>query len=215
MSTKSIRGLEQRLADAPATSVRHQVLSNAKSFKTSWIDLGQSLYAVWKDKLYKDWGYSNFDAYTKKEIGIRKQTALKLLRSYFFLEKENPLYLKKDFNQGADPASVPSYESVDALRLASNNKQIDRVDLENIKKDVLQGGKDSQQVKKDLTSLIKQRQELLPEEAWQKKRLSLIRRTLSLLKSIREEVKMAKVLPVQIIKDVDKIIVKLEQEVGK
>ncbi|MFC1699589.1 hypothetical protein ACFL1I_06515 [Candidatus Omnitrophota bacterium] len=214
MSTKSIRELEQRLAAAPAASVRHQVLSNAKSFKTSWIDLGQSLYAVWKDKLYKDWGYSNFDAYTKKEIGIRKQTALKLLRSYLFLEKENPLYLKKDFNQQADPASVPSYESVDALRLASNNKQIDRVDLENIKKDVLQGGKDAQQVKKDLTSLIKQRQELLPEEAWQKRRLSLIRRTLSLLKSIREEVKMAKVLPAQIIKDVDKIIVKLEQELG-
>ena len=182
--TKSIKNLEEKMEGASGDALRCQVLKSAKDFKTSWIDLGQTLYTVWKDKLYKGWGYSSFDAYTSKEIGIRKQTALKLLRSYFFLEKEEPLYLKKDCD-GKSVASMPSYESIDALRLASNKKEIDKSDYEQMKRNVLEKGKDVREVKKDLTALIKQRQELLPEEAWQKKRLGLLRRFLSLLKSIR------------------------------
>ncbi|NQS99852.1 MAG: hypothetical protein HQ595_02110, partial [Candidatus Omnitrophica bacterium] len=50
MKTKSIRELERKLEGVPVSSLRHQVLDNAKSFKTSWIDLGQALYTVWKDK---------------------------------------------------------------------------------------------------------------------------------------------------------------------
>ena len=209
--TKSIKNLEEKMEGASGDALRCQVLKSAKDFKTSWIGLGQTLYTVWKDKSYKGWGYNSFDAYTSKEIGIRKQTALKLLRSYFFLEKEEPLYLKKDYD-GKSVASAPSYESIDVLRLAGNKKEIDKSDYEQMKRNVLEKGKDGREVKKDLTALIKQRQELLPEEAWQKKRLGLLRRFLSLLKSIREEIRLAKILPVQIVKDVDKLIAKLESE---
>ncbi|MCQ9207951.1 MAG: hypothetical protein NG712_01020 [Omnitrophica bacterium] len=210
--TKSIEALEKKMASADPSTLRHQVLKNVKSFKTSWIELGQALYAVWKDKLYKDWGYSKFEAYTAKEIGIRKQTALKLLRSYFFLEKENPRYLTKDYNQDADAASVPTYESIDLLRRVGNKKELDRMDYENIKKNVLERGKDALVVKKDLTALIKQRQELLPEEAWQKKRLTLLKRSLSVLKSLSQEIKVAKMFSAQVVKDIDKLISKLNAE---
>jgi len=204
--------LEERIASTDPASLRHQVLKNVKGFKTSWIELGQSLYTVWKDKLYKDWGYTKFEAYTAKEIGIRKQTALKLLRSYLFLEKKEPHYLTKEYSAKADAALVPTYESIDALRLANNKKQLDRMDYENIKKNVLEKGKDAREVKKDLTALIRQREELLPEEAWQKKRLSLLKRSLSLLKSLKEEIKLAKVFSAQVPKDIDKLISKLESE---
>ncbi len=209
---KSLETLEERLTSTDPSSLRHQVLKSAKNFKTSWIDLGQALYTVWKDKLYKDWGYAKFETYTSKEIGIRKQTAVKLLRSYFFLEKEEPAYLKKDYNEEADAASLATYDSIDALRLARNKKGIDKIDYEQIKKNVLEKGKDAREVKKSLTALIKQREELLPEEAWQKKRLSLLKRSLTLLKSLSAEIKLAKVFPTQVVKDLDKLISKLEIE---
>ena len=210
--TKAMETLEEKLANLDPSTLRHQVLKSVKWFKTSWIELGQGLYTVWKDKLYKDWGYNKFETYTAKEIGIRKQTALKLLRSYSFLEKKEPHYLTKEYSEKAGAASVPNYESVNILRLADNKKQLGPIDYENIKKNLLEEGKDARVVKKDLTALIKQREELLPEEAWQKKRLSLLRRSLSLLKSLRQEIKTAKMFSAQVLKDIDNLISKLKTE---
>ena len=213
VKTKSIINMEERMGNMEGGSMRYQVLNSAKSFKTSWMDLGQSLYSVWKDKLYKEWGYSTFDVYTVKEIGIRKQTALKLLKSYSFLEKENPDYLKKDHNEEQETSTVPTYESVNLLRLASKNKELDKVDYNSIKKKVLQDGRDASDLKKDLTQLVRSREELLPEEAWQKKRVSQIKRILSLLKTLKTELKDTKILPAKIVGDIEKLIMTLETEV--
>jgi hypothetical protein len=195
-----------------SSSMRYQVLENVKKFKTSWIGLGQAFYTVWKDKMYKEWGYSSFDSYVAKEIGIRKQTALKLLRSYYFLEKEEPHLLRKEYSEEAPAVSVPSYESIDALRLAKNKKDITKDDYEQIRKNVFEEGKDARQVKKELTSLIKQREELQPEDAWQKKKLAHLRRLISMMKSVREEIKVSKLLPAKLITDIEKLIGKLELE---
>jgi hypothetical protein len=212
VKTKSIRNIEERMGDTDISSLRYRVLESAKQFKTSWIELGQALYTVWKDRLYRDWGYSTFDVYAAKEIGIRKQTAVKLLKSYYFLEQEEPVYLKQDYKEQAGCASVPTFECVDALRQAKNKKGIDKEDYERIRKNVFEQGKDAVSVKKDLTALIKQRQELLPQEARQKKKQALLRRLLGLLKSVRAEIKIAKVLPMQILKEADKLISRIESE---
>ncbi|MFH1594574.1 MAG: hypothetical protein ABID09_07765 [Candidatus Omnitrophota bacterium] len=212
IKTKTIENLEQKMENVAKGTLRYQILENAKSFKTSWVDLGQALHTVWKDKMYRDWGYGTFDAYAIKEIGIRKQTALKLLRSYYFLEKEEPRYLNKGYHEGVSAASLPTYESVDALRLASKKKDIDKEEYETIKQNVLQKGKDAKDVKKDLTALIKQREELQPEEAWKKKKQAILKRFLSALKSISRELKISKMLPAQIVKDVDNLIREIESE---
>ncbi|MDP2928664.1 MAG: hypothetical protein Q8O01_01190, partial [Candidatus Omnitrophota bacterium] len=107
--TKTLSAIEEKMADVDEGSLRYKILSSAKSFKTSWIDLGQALYSVWKDKLYKDWGFLTFDAYTSKEIGVRKNTALKLLKTYYFLEKEEPQLANKGYIETKDAAEVPSY----------------------------------------------------------------------------------------------------------
>ena len=136
------------------------------------------------------------------------------LKSYYFLEQEEPRYLKKDYKEEAGCVSAPTFESVDALRLAKNKREIDSADYQRIKKNVFENGKDAPSLKKDLTALIKQREELLPQEAWQKKKQALLRRFLSLLKSVRQEIKIAKILPAQVVKEVDKLITKLETEIS-
>lgn len=208
---KSLRGIEERMQGLPEDSLRYHVLACAKDFKTSWIELGRSLYSVWKDKMYKLWGYATFEAYSSREIGVRKQTAMKLLKSYYFLEKEEPQYLKEGYAASADAAKVPSYESVDLLRLAKNKKELGSGDYAELKKEVFEDGRDARQLKRDLTALIRQRQELEPEEAQKQRRYSTVRRLLGALKSLRQEAETLKLLPAPLLKDAAALIKKLEE----
>ena len=211
--TKSLKNLEEKMQEVEPGSLRYKILENAKYFKSSWIELGQALYSVWKDKIYKEWGYNAFDIYTAKEVGVRKETAMKLLRSYYFLEKEEPQYLKSDYIASSDAATVPTFESVDVLRTAKN-KKLDTHDYENLKKEIFEKGKDFREVKKDLTSMIRQRQELEPEEAQEKKRLAMVRRLVGSLKSIRQEAETLKLLPTPLLKEISSLVSKLEQEIS-
>jgi len=144
---------------------------------------------------------------------VRKQTAMKLLRSYYFLEKEEPAYLDNDYISRQEAAAVPSYESIDVLRLAKDKKALEGHEYARLKKDIFEKGKDALQAKKDLTALIRQRQELEPEEAYQKRRLSTLRRFLGTLKSLQGEMESAKLLPYPLLKEAAALISKLEQEI--
>lgn len=212
IKTKSLEGIEQKMESLDQNSLRYRVLQSAKNFKTSWIELGQALYSVWKDKHYKGWGYGKFEIYTAREIGIKKNTAMKLLRSYYFLEKEEPNYLSSDYSASVDAASVPTYETIDVLRLAKNKKDLDQDDYTELKREALEKGKDAREVRKDLTALIRQRKELDPQEAWEKRKFATVKRFVSTLKSLKEEIATAKLLPASLIKEATDLIRKLEAE---
>lgn len=214
MKTKSLERLEERMSGIDESSIRYRVLRSAKNFKTSWIELGQALYSVWKDKAYKEWGYLTFDAYTHKEVGIKKATAMKLLNSYYFLEKEEPVYLQKENSESKSPAAVPDYESVNLLRLAKNKNMFDKDDYQRFKKDVLDMGKEPGQFKRDLTTLIREREEISPEDARQRRKVSLVKRLVSTLKTLRTDIERQKMLPVNLVKEVSALINKLESEIA-
>lgn len=209
---KSLSGIEEKMRGIDEDSLRYHVLDRAKNFKTSWIDLGRALYTVWKDKAYKGWGYSTFEVYTAKEIGIRKDTALKLLKSYCFLEQEEPHYLQKSSSPGTEEvADLPGYESVNVLRLAKNKKELGSEDYADLKKRVFEDGADVRCLKKDLTSLIRERRDVSPEEAWQERRSSLVRRLVGTLKTIKQEASINKILPAKLISETEALIRKLEE----
>jgi len=200
--SKSLQHIEEKMDGLDVNSLRYHVLESARNFKTSWMELGRSLYSVWKDKLYKEWGFSTFDSYTAKEIGIKKPTAMKLLRSYYFLEKEEPAYLNK----------LPSYEAVDLLRKAKDKKGLDAQDYAQLKKEIFEEGKDVQAVKRELTSLIRQREELEPEEAYKKRRRATLKRFIGSLKALKQEAEVSKLLPAQLIKEAQELIRKIEEQ---
>lgn len=210
VKTKSLKNIEEKMEGLDAGSLRYHILESAKNFKSSWIELGRSLYSVWKDKMYKEWGYVNFDVYVSREIGIRKQTAMKLLKSYYFLEKEEPQYLKTDYAGSAAAAQIPSYESVDILRQAKNKKALDEDDYNNLKKEIFEKGKDAQELKKNLGVIIRQRQELEPEEAQEKRKLATLRRLLGQLRMLKQEAQLLKMLPMPLIKELEEMIKKIE-----
>ena len=211
---RSIEKIEERMQNIEEDSMRYEILNSVKKFKTSWIELGQSLYSVWKDKLYKAWGYSKFDFYTAKEIGIKKQTAMKLLKSYYFLEKEEPRFLDKNYVDGANATQVPTAEAVDILRKAKYKKTLDHDDYRMIKEKLFDKGKDAGEVKKDLTQLIKEREELDPDEAREKRKEATIKRMLSILKNLKRDMEVLKLLPVNLVKETENLIKNLEREIS-
>jgi hypothetical protein len=214
IKTKTIRNIEEKIQGLEESSLRRHILEAAKSFKTSWLELGRALYSVWRDKAFKEWGFASFETYTAKEIGIRKQTAMKLLKSYYFLEKEEPNYLEESYVSDAPAAGVPTYETVNLLRLAKGKKELDGTDYDRLKKEVFEKGKDYREIRRDLTTLIRQRDELEPQEAYQKRRSATVRRFLSTLKALKKEIEVSKLLPAPIIKEAERLIEKLESEVS-
>jgi hypothetical protein len=214
VKTKSLKNIEEKMGNLDSGSLRYHILESAKNFKSSWIELGRSLYSVWKDKMYKEWGYLNFDTYVSREIGIRKQTAMKLLKSYYFLEKEEPQYLKADYAEASSAAQIPGYESVDILRQAKNKKVLDEDDYNNLKKEIFEKGRDAQELKKNLGVIIRQRQELEPEEAQEKRKLVVLRRLLGHLRMLKQEIQLLKMLPTPLIKELEEMIKKIESEMS-
>ena len=209
--SKSLKNIEERMESLDSGSLRYHILESAKNFKCSWIELGRSFYSVWKDKMYKEWGYVNFDVYVSREIGIRKQTAMKLLKSYYFLEKEEPQYLKKDYAELSQAANIPSYESVDILRQAKNKKVLDENDYKNLKKEIFEKGRDAQELKKNLGVIIRQRQEMEPEEAQEKRKLNMLKRLIGQLRMLKQEAEVLKMLPMPLIKELDTLIKKIDE----
>ncbi len=136
-------------------SLRYKVLDSARRFKSSWIELGQYLFSVYKDKLFKDWGYLTFEAYCSKEIGIKQVTAMKLLRSYSFLEHEEPSFLKRESFSERKPSQIPSVDSVNRLRLAKQNTRFSEDDYESLREEVLDQAKDDAEVKKKIQYILK------------------------------------------------------------
>jgi hypothetical protein len=211
---KSLKNIEEKMASMEEGSLRYHVLNSAKNFKSSWIELGRSLYSVYKDRLFKEWGFTTFDAYTQKEVGIKKPTAMKLLRSYYFLEKEEPAYLKKDYTDTVEAAKLPSYEAIDLLRKARDKKGLDEEDYTKLKQNVFEDGRDTRDIKKDLTALIRQREELEPEEAYKRKRTATLKRFLGSLKGLKQEAEVSKLLSVALIKETQELIKKIEAEIS-
>ncbi|MFH1505066.1 MAG: hypothetical protein ABIH08_06760 [Candidatus Omnitrophota bacterium] len=188
---------------------RGTVLQAARDFKNSWRDLAQALQIVWKKKLYLNWGYEDFDRYTAEEVHVRKHTAMKLIRSHMFLEKE-ALGIEQGDDEANSPEISPTLEIANALQRAK--KSLSNDDYEKVKKELLDEGKEVKEVKKGLKALImKQRKEVDPEQERTQRNKVTIARFLALLKDFKSEIQILKFLPGDIAEDINTLASKIEK----
>ena len=195
--------------------LRQQVVTAVRSHKASWIQLGQYLYTVHKDKHFKSWGFLTFEAYCMKELGIKQTTAAKLLKSYYFLEKEEPTLarLSQEAGEERPPRTIPDYESVNLLRLAKENQSITPREFSQIRESVLEDAKDAKEVKAQVKRLLEEKKEEDTPEERDQKRQSKIRRLVSLLKSASTDFASEHLLPDYLQKQIQALISKLEDQV--
>ena len=112
-ASKGALHIDELLLQLPPESERYRVLMSARRFKSSWVELGESLTRIANSGQFHDWGYPSFEEYCAREIRIRRQTADKLLLAFRFLEREEPGVLARQ-----EEKPLPDFRSIDLLRQA-------------------------------------------------------------------------------------------------
>ena len=190
--------------------LRIHIAQHAKDFKLSWVQLGQGLYSVWRDKLYQSWEFEKFEDYVVRELGLKKPLALKLVKTYFFVEQDEPVYLKKEFAENRETSHVPSYESLDVLRLARSRKELTREDYTKLRKDIFEKGKEASVVRKDLTAIMKERKKVDPLQEREVRHEQSVRRLVAALRSFKKDMETLKLAEPDIIEEAEELLKRLE-----
>ncbi len=192
--------------------LRVKTVEIAKQHKASWIQLGQHLFSIYKNKLFKDWGYQAFETYCKKELNIKEATASKLIKSYAFLEKEEPRIVKPDYTEEEAPRKIPDYEAVNALRLAKNNKNIPTNEFAELRNDVLNEGKEIKEVRAQVKKILETHAPKETPEMKEQKRGSILRRLIGFLNSAKTQLEEEDLVPDYLLKQMDALKSKLEDQ---
>lgn len=201
-----------KLGSVTADNIRDNLTEYCKSFKTSWVKLGQALYPVWKDKLFYAWGFDKFEYYTKEELGLKKETALKLLKTYFFIEQTEPAYLENGFSDEKEASKVPGCEEANVLRLARGKKELNKEDYRQLRDAVFKDGKDASGVKKDLVALMKVRKQVDPDEERQHRNDAALMKLANAIKNFNKDMEALKLAPAELVDEAKELLERLEKE---
>lgn len=125
--TRGEAAIESQLRTMDPKSERYRVLSAARDFKASWVELGDLLTRVREDDAYREWGYANFDAYCRRELRIKQDTANKLTRSYAFLRDHEPEALEERTERELPPLDVVDLLSRARERAKLTDRQFDDI----------------------------------------------------------------------------------------
>ena len=194
--------------------IRDKTLQTAKSYKCSWIELGRYLQTIYKDKMYKGWGFLAFETYCKKELGMKEAMASKIIKSFAFLETEEPKLTKPEFFQKEAAQPVPDLDALNTLRLAKNNKNIPQQDFDDIRESVLEKGAGQQEIRAKVKKIIEDTQDTESLEFKKTKRNAVLRRALSSLIAVQRECAQSKLVPDYLIKQISELAVKLEDQLN-
>lgn len=192
--------------------LRGKVVEVARKHKASWIELGQYLFSVSKNKLFKEWGYNTFEVYCVKELKIREATASKLLKSYSFLEKEEPRMVKPEYTAEEEPRKIPDYESVNLLRLAKQNKNIPTNEFAELRHEVLNEAKEFKDVRAKVKAIVADQKPKDTPEAKEVKRSSVIKRLIGFLSGAKTQLEEEDLVPDHVIKAIEALSSKLEDQ---
>ena len=178
MATASVAeiDIQNRAQALPPGTFRHTVLLAAKRFKSTWAELGKLLVQVKDDNLHEEWGYPSFEAYCLKELHIKKQTALKLTRSFSFLAKhEQPEELaQQDF-----PQKAPAFEVVEVLADAEERGQLSPNEYRSLRDSIWNPEKTPTELKKEFTERFPRPPPEPPSESVQVRKLAQLARKLA------------------------------------
>lgn len=160
--SKTEAEMTEKLDSLEPGSVRYRVLVAAIDFKRSWLELAEYLTDVQRSGSFKEWGYRTFEAYASHELHLRKDTVLKLTRSYDFLESNEPELLETRKRRDEErPTPIPTFQALDVLAEARANPQLSEDDYREIRDQVFGEDLTPAQVKK----LVKDR---APEQVKEK-----------------------------------------------
>jgi hypothetical protein len=139
--TKTDRAMEDQLLAVANDPERADTLAKARAFKRTWLELADSLARVQKKESWQRWGFTDFDAYCRKELHLRRSTVDKLLGSYRFLESAAPKVLERARDQPNAP--IPSLAAVQFVEKATERGAADDETMNTIRAVAFDEGADA------------------------------------------------------------------------
>jgi hypothetical protein len=137
--TKTDRQMEDRMHAVSDDPERAETLLKARAFKRTWLELAEALCRANEKRLWERWGFSDFDAYCRKELHLRGSTVAKLLGSYRFLETSAPTVLERSRADHYD-APIPSLPVVEFVQRATETGAADPETLRSIHRSAFEEG---------------------------------------------------------------------------
>jgi hypothetical protein len=131
--TKTDRAMEDRMLAVAGDPDRADTLAKARAFKRTWLELAEALNRAQDKRLWEKWGFSDFDAYCRKELHLRSSTVAKLLGSYRFLESSAPRVIERARTDDFD-APIPSLPAVEFVKRATERGTADEETLRTIQR---------------------------------------------------------------------------------
>ncbi len=95
-----------------------QVVTRARAFKRSWVDMAEALVSVRSQRLYERWGFESLHGYALEELNIKRSTVDKLTTSFSAMERHVPHVLEWD----GVAQELPTMEAVDYFAKAIDPK---------------------------------------------------------------------------------------------
>jgi hypothetical protein len=129
--TKTDRQMEDRLHEVASDPERADTLQKARAFKRTWLELAEALTRANDKRSWEKWGFSDFDAYCRKELHLRGSTVAKLLGSYRFLETSAPRVIERARTDRFE-APIPSLPVVEFVQRATEAGSADPETLRSI-----------------------------------------------------------------------------------
>lgn len=164
--TKTDRQMEDRMIAVANDPLRADTLQKARAFKRTWLELAEALTRVQSQSSWQTWGYSDFDAYCRKELHLRGSTVAKLLGSYRFLETSAPRVIERARNTDHFEAPIPSLPVVEFVQKATERGSADAETLQTMARVAFDEGA-------EIPSLSKQFREVAFPETQRDKREKL------------------------------------------
>ncbi len=141
--TKTDRQMEDRLLAVAGDPLRADTLQKARAFKRTWLELAEALTKVQAGRSWEQWGFTDFDAYCRKELHLRGSTVAKLLGSFRFLETSAPRVIERARAEGFEQAPIPSLPAVEFVQRATERAAADPETMETIKRVAFDEGLDA------------------------------------------------------------------------
>ncbi len=141
--TKTDRQMEDRLLAVADDPMRADTLQKARAFKRTWLELAEALTKVQANRSWEQWGFTDFDAYCRKELHLRGSTVAKLLGSFRFLETSAPRVIERARVDGFESAPIPSLPAVEFVQRATERAAADPETLQTIQRVAFEEGLDA------------------------------------------------------------------------
>lgn len=204
----------KKMDNPTSQELRVRAQDGAKDFKTIWLSFAQSLFAIHRDKLYEYWGYDKFDHYVERELGFKKSVAMKLVKTYNFVEQQEPQFLQENFIEERDAVNLPEMDAIHVLRLAKGKKELTRQDYSELRHQVFEKGRQAGLVRKDLVTLMKERKPVDPDEERERRNEAAVRKLLNAIRSFQKDAESLKLVKADLVKKAEELFRELEAEIG-